>query len=280
MTDRTCSIEGCEGLHCARGWCKRHYYAWKRNGDPLAFAPQYRLPCRASLEDRFWSKVDMNGPVPDYAPHLGNCWIWRASLDTHGYGRFSMGGRSGSLMGAHVVAYKLLVGPVPDGLELDHLCRNPPCCRPAHLEPVTHAVNMTRRMEANARCPAGHQYDEANTRMYRGHKQCRACDREFAAERRANRAPGSRSAHITVKLTSAEMAAVDAVRGDEPRSAWIRSAALLAPPAVAPVPGGGPRPLAVLVLVTEDEAAKIDYLRGPVLRSPWMRTVALAAAAA
>lgn len=92
--------------------------------------------------ERFWSKVDKDGPVPEIAPELGPCWMWKASFSTKGYGRFSYPG--GKYCAAHKYAYELLVGPVPDGLELDHLCRNPACCRPDHLEAVPHAENMAR----------------------------------------------------------------------------------------------------------------------------------------
>ena len=87
---------------------------------------------------------------------------------------------------AHVFAYKLLVGVVPGGLELDHLCRVPACVNPAHLEPVTHAENLMRSPVAptaiNARkthCPQGHPYVAGNT-YYRanGHRHCKTCTLE------------------------------------------------------------------------------------------------------
>lgn len=73
-----------------------------------------------------------------------DCWTWTGAL-TEGYGRIKWGGR---LDMAHRVVYAILVGPVPDGLQLDHLCRNRACVNPAHLEPVTQAVNMQRAAEA------------------------------------------------------------------------------------------------------------------------------------
>lgn len=101
---------------------------------------------------RFFEKVDKNGPVNEHAPHLGPCWIWQASTDTKGYGRF----RAMRVhYGAHKFSWELVNGPVPKGLELDHLCRTPACCNPAHLEPVTHEEN-TRRGRDFARergCP-------------------------------------------------------------------------------------------------------------------------------
>lgn len=71
----------------------------------------------------------------------GVCWEWQAAVDPNGYGRFSISGR---MLGAHRVAYILLVGPIADDLDLDHLCRNRRCVRPSHLEPVTRRENLLR----------------------------------------------------------------------------------------------------------------------------------------
>lgn len=73
------------------------------------------------------------------------CWVWIRYCDRNGYGKV---GRDGSMMLAHVAMWVDRNGPVPVGLELDHLCRNPPCVNPAHLEPVTHAENMRRGKRA------------------------------------------------------------------------------------------------------------------------------------
>ncbi|MFJ2662519.1 HNH endonuclease signature motif containing protein [Arthrobacter koreensis] len=81
----------------------------------------------------------------------------------------------------HRVAYELFSGPIPNGLVLDHLCRNRGCFNPNHLEPVTRAVNNLRGvgfMAAHARkthCPKGHPYDEKNTQIKNGARRCRAC---------------------------------------------------------------------------------------------------------
>jgi hypothetical protein len=93
---------------------------------------------------RFIHGHHMYGLEPNLNRYIideNGCWVWQASRTSHGYGRVSVRGR---VMVAHRAMYEKYIGPVPDGLELDHLCRNPPCCNPAHMEPVTHAENMQR----------------------------------------------------------------------------------------------------------------------------------------
>lgn len=141
---------------------------------------------------RFWALVNKNGPVPEYAPHLGPCWLWLAHTSSEHYGHFKIGGRPTL---AHRWAYKTLVGPIPEGLQIDHLCRVRHCVNPEHMEPVTPLVN-TRRGETgqkNARkthCPLDHPYDDKNTRRNpRGDRICRQCHREDE-QRRRDRALG------------------------------------------------------------------------------------------
>lgn len=120
------------------------------------------------IEPRFWANVtvDDNG-----------CWIWNACRVPANYGqvtRYINGIRK--KFGTHRYTYEHLVGPIPDGLQLDHLCRVRPCCNPAHLEPVTGPENSRRGGEARTHCPAGHPYSGPN--LYRdpqGRKKCRAC---------------------------------------------------------------------------------------------------------
>jgi hypothetical protein len=97
---------------------------------------KYRYTCKHVPTVRFWAKVEKTD----------GCWLWRACIDYHGYGQFKLGGLTKL---SHVIAWTWENGPVPDGLELDHLCRNALCVRPSHLEAVTHAENV-RRGKASA----------------------------------------------------------------------------------------------------------------------------------
>jgi hypothetical protein len=105
-----------------------------------------------SLEERFWEKVDASG----------DCWLFTGTKDNHGYGNIDRGGRGLGNAKAHRVAYELLVGPIPEGKELDHLCRVHACVNPDHLEPVTHLVNVRRGQSPRIRtarsgfCKRGH----------------------------------------------------------------------------------------------------------------------------
>jgi len=89
------------------------------------------------------------------------CWEWTGSKDGRGYGRIRIGKE---LYGAHRAAYEIIRGPIPDNLSLDHLCRNPLCVNPAHLEPVTHEENMRRSAPATkTHCVNGHERTPENT---------------------------------------------------------------------------------------------------------------------
>jgi len=125
---------------------------------------------------RFWAKV----------VKTNNCWLWTAGQSVDGYARFSIDKPKHTSFAAHRVAYELLVGPIPDGLSLDHLCRNILCVNPEHLEPVTIKENILRgtslsaRNARKSRCMHGHSLSGANLYMTKcGKRQCRACRRRI-----------------------------------------------------------------------------------------------------
>lgn len=130
--------------------------------------------------DRFMKFVS---PEPN-----SGCWLWTGTWGTGGYGDFRPT-RSKRMERAHRTAYRLLRGPIPEGLQLDHLCRVRCCVNPAHLEPVTSAENIRRgrtgeNMRSKTHCPQGHEYSPANTYHDRtGRRHCNECRRLDAAFR-------------------------------------------------------------------------------------------------
>lgn len=125
--ERGCTVDGCDRSFYARGWCRLHYRRWQRRGD-------VGVDDR-SLAVRLWSKVD-----PPVTP--GGCWEWTGATSHGGYGEvFDADGPRG----AHRVAFELVVGPILGGHQVDHVCRNPACVNPAHLDAVPGPVNVARQ---------------------------------------------------------------------------------------------------------------------------------------
>lgn len=131
------------------------------------------------LPPHYWAKV-----VPE--PNSG-CWIWIGACSPNGYPQFWISPR---LAQAHRVAYEALVGPIATGAQIDHLCRTRCCVNPAHLESVTQRENILRGTAPAARnavmthCKHGHAFTEENTRLYRGRRRCRACNKAWCLSRR------------------------------------------------------------------------------------------------
>lgn len=172
-----CGIPDCSRPVHAGGYCNRHYLRLRRTGDPLG---SLRRPAR----DRFWVKVNRSGPPPVGRDELGPCWLWTGYVDTTGYGKFRYDGVTGL---AHRYAYELLVGPIAEGLHLDHLCRVKACVNPAHLEPVTPRENVLRgeapavALHHKGVCSRGHPATDEN--VYRRKSTgrivyCRPCRRD------------------------------------------------------------------------------------------------------
>lgn len=141
---------------------------------------------RKTLAERLWSRVDKGDGT--------GCWNFTGGKIGGGYGFIQHYTDEGTTYRsvAHRVAYELLVGPIPPGLQLDHLCRNRACVRPDHLEPVTCRENLLRgetsaaRNAAKTRCQNGHEFTAENTYVNPsgGTRTCRTCNLAWQAARR------------------------------------------------------------------------------------------------
>lgn len=145
---------------------------------------------KTTVTERFWAKVDKTD----------TCWLWTGTVSAGGYGAFAV--QAGKPVGAHRYAYQTLIGPIPAGLFIDHLCHTEAvkrgeceggkcihrlCVNPAHMEPVTNGENVRRglgyRQEPRTHCKRDHPYDSFNTYIDpNGNRGCRAC-RTLASQR-------------------------------------------------------------------------------------------------
>jgi len=169
MSKPICTIPGCSKPVYVKkhGLCSVHYKR-KWRGLPMH---------RPTPEQRFFEKVSESP---------SGCWEWQARISEGGYGQFSL--VTDRPVPAHRWAYEHIVGEIPNGLQLDHLCRNRACVNPWHLEPVRAAVNTLRgegQAAVNSRkseCLRGHPFDSLNTYVTpNGRRQCRACGRMRSA---------------------------------------------------------------------------------------------------
>lgn len=135
----------------------------------------------------------LNGVTVKEKLHLnnrveGDCWRWTGAHTPKGYGQLQVNGRRHAV---HRLAYEHWIGPIPEGLEIDHLCQVRDCINPSHLEAVTHAENVRRTVERRAHCKQGHEFTPSNTRWVfkkgrqRASRACRTCIRAWKVAARA-----------------------------------------------------------------------------------------------
>ncbi len=135
---------------------------------------------KKTMEERFWEKVNKTD----------TCWIWTANK-IRGYGHFKI--TPNKTVKAHRLSYELLVKPIPEGLTIDHLCRNKSCVNPAHLEPVTIQENIRRSNNVTAmnsrrtECINGHPFSQENTYITSdGKRMCSTCNHARTKSYRQN----------------------------------------------------------------------------------------------
>ena len=152
---------------------------------------------RGTVIERFYRNVSLS-ETSSYKE--SPCWIWTAYIGPGGYGEFNLKGKDAvghRNKGAHSVAFELFKGSIPEGLEIDHLCRRTNCVNPAHLEAVTGKENILRGESPAARnarkdyCQRDHSFSPSNTYLARGgHRHCRKCAALRQAEYRHSKVGG------------------------------------------------------------------------------------------
>ena len=136
---RICTIDGCDKLAFARGWCTTHYERWRRHGDPMNAG---RGPQFFTAEERFNARTERRG----------DCLIWTGGTQGNGYPKMIV---NGSSVPSHRYAWESVHGPIEAGLEVDHLCHEPLCCEVAHLRLTTRKQNMEHRQGAPSNSTTG-----------------------------------------------------------------------------------------------------------------------------
>lgn len=125
----------------------------------------------------------------------GDCWRFTGALNSGGYGVIGRGGRGAGNALVHRLTYEFFIGDIPEGLDIDHLCRNRWCCNPWHLDPVTRIVNVARGLRATGygprertHCAQGHDFTPDNTwTRPNGARRCKACERHQSENRKSRK---------------------------------------------------------------------------------------------
>jgi hypothetical protein len=170
---KPCTVDGCPENYSAKGYCKSHYNRWYRYGDPIK-----EHSTSGGVDDSIglWGLRNRFLDQVAFEPMSG-CWLWVGHINADGYGSIRV---QKVLYQVHRYAYTILVGEVPEGLELDHTCQVRCCVNPAHLKPVTSAENKRLAGVRRKYCPNGHEYTVDNTSYTGGYRRCKLCQNNAA----------------------------------------------------------------------------------------------------
>lgn len=171
-----CVIDGCDKpSREGRKHCSMHAERIRKYGDPH----RTRRYDATSPVERVLGRVEVTD---------AGCWEFTGSRQKYGHGLVRVGSKrdgTARVEKAHRVIYEACVGPIPDGLVLDHLCSNPPCVNPDHLDPCTRSENTRRERDRRTQCRRGHPWAQENiTTFSDGRRTCSIC---WAEARRRNR---------------------------------------------------------------------------------------------
>lgn len=190
-TTKPCSVEGCAGKRYCRGWCIKHYGRWRKHGDPSVSLTLQGEPVIVRL-----ARFTASGSAEE-------CWPWLGAVNWKGYGHSF---RDGKQMQAHRVMYEETIGPIREGMTLDHvchtkdrscpggnICRHRSCVNPFHMDQVSAAVNTSRGLRAaQTHCKRGHEFTAENTGIghqaggtHRFCRECRRTERQRQRQRQA-----------------------------------------------------------------------------------------------
>ncbi len=181
-SSKSCVFPECDRIYYGRGLCNPHY---QQMMDGKKLFPIHSRQRIARSNPRI---VCDECPSPTVGTP---CHVFRGGK-VGGYGKVRLNGK---MVGVHRYIWALEHGPIPAGLVIDHICRNRACCNVDHLRLVTCQINVTENIvgagwqiqKAKTECPRGHPYSEENTRIYRGERCCRICDREHCRRQYAKR---------------------------------------------------------------------------------------------
>jgi hypothetical protein len=175
---KKCSFPGCEKPLESRGLCTGHANQSRRGRLLTPLAARKHRRKSSSYPELTCDEAACDNPLL-----CGSCHVFRYSKNTYGYGRFTINHKNHFV---HRWVWELENGPIPAGMEIDHMCRNRACCNIDHLRLVTRAVNTLENSvsfsainKAKTHCINGHPFNEENTRMYRGGRSCRTCAADY-----------------------------------------------------------------------------------------------------